>query len=334
MEEQVFVISSSPHIESEENIPKIMYTVIIALIPAMISAAVFFGWRAILLLATCVGTCVLTEYVFQKARKKEVTIKDGSAVITGILFALVLPPPTPWPLSAMVGSLLAAVLGSVVAIALGKQVFGGLGYNIFNPALVGRAFLQATYPVAMTTWIRPFFYMGPPDAVTTATPLALMKFETQGTPYWKLLVGYTGGCLGETSALAILVGGAILLYKNYINWRIPVSYLGTVFVLGTGFWIAHFEKYPASPFFHLFAGGLMLGAVFMATDMVTSPITPGGCWIFGIVAGILVIVIRIFGGLPEGVMYSILIMNAVTPLINRYTKPKVFGSKTVSKASS
>ncbi len=317
MEEQLFVISSAPHVTSEETIPKIMYTVVLALIPAMLCAVIFFGFRAVLLIATCVIVCVLTEYVFQRARKKEITITDGSAIITGILLALVLPPKF---------SLLSAALGSVVAIALGKQVFGGLGYNVFNPALIGRAFLQATYPVAMTTWVKPFFYAGAPDAITTATPLSLLKFEGQSTAYWKLLFGYIGGCLGETSALAILLGGAYLLYKNCIEWRIPAAYLGTVFVFSSVFWLADANKYP-DPIFQLLAGGLMLGALFMATDMVTSPVTPLGCWIFGVGAGIMVTIIRLFGGLPEGVMYSILMMNAITPLLNRYTKPKVFGSQ-------
>lgn len=317
MEEQLFVISSAPHIESEESIPQIMKTVVLALIPAMLSAVFFFGFRAILLLATCIITCVLTEYVFQRVRKQEITIQDWSAVITGILLALVLPPEI---------SLLSAILGSVVAIGIGKQVFGGLGYNIFNPALVGRAFLQATYPVAMTTWSNPLFYFQPPDAVTQATPLAMMKFQSQGTAYWKLFIGYVGGCLGETSVLAILLGGAYLLYKSCIEWRIPAAYLGTVFVLGGIFWAVDSTKYP-DPIFHLLAGGLMLGAIFMATDMVTSPVTPLGAWIFGIGAGIFVTIIRLFGGLPEGVMYSILLMNSVTPLLNRYTRPKVFGQQ-------
>ena len=317
MEEQLFVISSAPHVNSEETIPKIMYTVVLALIPAMLCAVVFFGFRAVLLIATCVITCMVTEYIFQRARNKEITFKDGSAMVTGILLALVLPPNL---------SILSAALGSVVAIAIGKQVFGGLGYNIFNPALVGRAFLQATYPVAMTTWVKPFFYVGSPDAITTATPLALMKFEAQSTAYWKLLFGYIGGCLGETSALAIIIGGAYLLYRECIEWRIPAAYLGTVFVLGTVFWLVDSSVYP-DPIFQLLAGGLMLGALFMATDMVTSPVTPLGCWIFGTGAGILVIIIRLFGGLPEGVMYSILLMNGITPLLNRYTKPKVFGQQ-------
>jgi electron transport complex protein RnfD len=317
MEERLFVVSAAPHIESGETIPKIMYTVVLALIPAMISAVIFFGLRAILLLLTCVVTCVATEYVFQSARKKEVTINDGSAIVTGILLALVLPAGI---------SPLSAVLGSVVAIGLGKQVFGGLGYNIFNPALVGRAFLQATYPVALTTWVKPFFYTGAVDSISAATPLAMMKFEGMGTAYWKMFVGYTGGCLGETSTLALLLGGAYLLYKRCIEWRIPTAYLGSVVIFGGIFWISNPNKYP-DPMFHLLAGGLMIGAIYMATDMVSSPVTPLGCWLFGIGAGILTIIIRLLGGLPEGVMYSILLMNAVTPLLNRYTKPNVFGQR-------
>ncbi len=317
MEEQLFVISSAPHIESKDSIPKIMYTVVLALIPAMIGAVIFFGARALWLLATCVASCVLTEYVFQRVRKKPITLNDWSAAITGILLALVLPPGL---------SLLSAALGGVVAIAIGKQVFGGLGYNIFNPALVGRAFLQATYPVDMTTWVNPFQYSPAPDAISAATPLGLMKMEGQLTEILRLFVGNVSGSLGEASALAVLLGGGWLLYKKYIEWRIPAAYLGTVVVLGSLFWLADSSKYP-SPFFHLMAGGLMLGAFFMASDMVTSPVTPRGCWVFGIGAGLLVVIIRLFGGVPEGVMYSILFMNAVTPLINRYTKPKVFGQR-------
>ena len=326
MNDQLFVISSSPHVTSEETIPKIMYGVIFALVPAMLGAAIFFGIKAILLILTCVAACVLTEYVFQKVRGKEVTVRDGSAIITGILLALVLPPDF---------SLLSAILGSVVAIGLGKHVFGGLGYNIFNPALVGRAFLQATYPVDMTTWTDPlsrsFFALGAPaDAVTAATPLAAMKFSGESVAWWKMLIGYTGGCLGETSAVLILLGGAYLVYKKYLDWRIPASFVGTVLLLGTIFWLINSDQYP-QPIFHMFAGGLMLGAVFMATDMVTSPVTTLGSWIFGIGAGVLVIIIRLFGGVPEGVMFSILIMNSVTPLLNRYTRPKVFGSENLQK---
>jgi electron transport complex protein RnfD len=204
-----------------------------------------------------------------------------------------------------------AVVGSAVAIGLGKQVFGGLGYNPFNPALIGRAFLIASFPGAMTTWISPV------DGITTATPLGLLKLQGITTDYFSLFIGRVGGCIGETSAVAILIGAAFLLYKGYIDWRIPFSYLGTVAVL--------MYIFGKDPVFHLLSGGLMLGAFFMATDMVTSPITKKGRWIFGIGAGIVVVVIRIWGGLPEGVSYSILLMNGLTPLLNRYTRPRIFG---------
>lgn len=326
MSDQLFVISSSPHVKSEETIPKIMYGVVLALVPAMLGAVVFFGMRAILLILTCVAASVLTEYVIQRVRNKPVTVNDGSAVITGILLALVLPPDF---------SLLSAILGAVVAIGLGKHVFGGLGYNIFNPALVGRAFLQATYPVDMTTWTDPlsrsfFAISSAPDAVTSATPLAAMKFNGESAELWKMLVGYTGGCLGETSAILILLGGGYLIYKNYLDWRIPAGVLGTVAVLGTLFWLANPNQFP-SPIYHLVGGGLMMGALFMATDMVTSPVTPVGTWIFAVGIGTLIIIIRLFGGLPEGVMFSILIMNSITPLLNRYTRPNVFGSENLPK---
>jgi len=237
--------------------------------------------------------------------KSEVTIMDGSAALTGLLLALCLPPSFPF---------FAAILGSIFAITIGKQIFGGLGYNIFNPALVGRAFLAAAFPVHMTTW-----------TVTSATPLAAMKFSHQLTPYWKLLMGNVGGCIGETSALLLLLGGIILTLPGK-RWQIPLSYLGTVFVLGGIFWLINPAQYP-DPLFHLLAGGLMLGAWFMLNDPVTSPITKKGMVIFGLGAGILVVVIRLFSGLPEGVMYSILIMNAFVPLINRYTRPRILGRK-------
>lgn len=302
MENDKLVITSSPHIFDDDSVEKIMYGVIIALLPASIMGVYYFGLHALLLIVTCVITAVLTEALFQKARNYPVTIKDGSAVITGLLLALNLPPGLPaWM----------AVVGTVVAIILGKQIFGGLGHNPFNPALVGRAFLVASFPVAMTTWLSPV------DATTTATPLGLMKLEGIPTDYWSLFIGKIGGTIGETSALAILIGAGYLLYKGYIDWRIPLSYIGTVAVLTTVF--------GRDPIFHIFAGGLMLGAFFMATDMVTTPITKKGRWIFGIGAGILVVVIRLWGGYPEGVSYSILLMNGITPLLNRYTRPRVFG---------
>jgi electron transport complex protein RnfD len=277
-----------------------MWSVVIALLPAVFAAVYFFKARAISVILTAVAGAVLTEYIFQKIRNKKIAVKDGSAVVTGLLLALTLPPSIP---------LWTAFFGSVVAIGLGKQVFGGIGQNPFNPALVGRAFLTAAYPVLMTTWTV--------DGVSTATPLSQMKMDGIATDTWNLFVGQIGGSLGETSALALLLGFAYLLYKGYVNWRIPLAMVGTVF-LGT-------FAFGVDPIFHLFAGGLMLGALFMATDMVSSPTTKLGRWIFGIGAGLLVVIIRLWGGYPEGVMYSILLMNTAVPLINRYTRPRSLG---------
>ncbi len=318
MGDMQFIISASPHIRSEESVPKIMYSVIIALIPAIISSIFIFGLKSLWLIVTCTVVSILTEYIFQKIRKKDVTITDGSAAIAGILLALTLPPGFPYP---------AAALGAIVAIALGKHIFGGLGYNIFNPALIGRAFLQAAFPVLITTWERPLTWLSQEvDAITIATPLAMMKFDMKFESLEKMLIGNIGGSLGETSAIALLLGAAFLLYKGYIQWRIPAGIFTSVVILGGTFWIIDPSKYP-DPLFHILAGGMVIGAFFMATDMVTSPITYKGYWIFGIGIGILTIIIRLFGGLPEGVMYSILLMNAITPLINRYTKPRILGRK-------
>ena len=253
----------------------------------------------------------MTEAVINRLKGEVFTLNDGSAAITGLLLALTLPPSF---------SSTGAIIGTIFAIGVGKHIFGGLGYNIFNPALLGRAFLQASFPVAITTWTNPKMV----DAVSTATPLGGLKFEQIMTPNFDLFLGRTGGCIGETSAIAIIIGGLFLIYKKYADWRIPVSYLGTIAMISGVFYAMDSSLY-ADPIFHLFSGGLMLGAFFMATDMVTSPITPVGAWVFGSGAGIFLMVIRIFGGLPEGVMYSILLMNALTPLINRFTRPKIFG---------
>jgi len=294
------IVTSSPHIRAQDSVPKIMWSVVIALLPAVFAAVYFFKARAISVVLTAVAGAVLTEYIFQKIRNKKIMIKDGSAVVTGLLLALTLPPSIP---------LWTAFFGSVVAIGLGKQVFGGIGQNPFNPALVGRAFLTASYPVLMTTWTV--------DGVSSATPLSQMKMEGIATDTWNLFVGQIGGSLGETSALALLLGFSYLLYKGYVNWRIPLAMVGTVF-LGT-------FAFGSDPIFHLFAGGLMLGALFMATDMVSSPTTKLGRWIFGLGAGLLVVIIRLWAGYPEGVMYSILLMNTAVPLINRYTRPRSLG---------
>lgn len=316
------VISSSPHFLNTESVPKIMHNVVTALLPATAASVYFFGWRALLLIIVCVASCLVTEYAFQKIRNKSIKIYDGSAIITGMLLAMTLPAGFP---------IYGAVLGSVFAIGVGKQLFGGLGYNIFNPALLGRAFLMATYPVLTTTWVWPRTMEKAVDAVTAATPLAMAKFEGKlDIPVMDLMLGNTAGSLGETSAIAIILGGLYLRYKGYINWKLPLGYLGTIAAFSAVFWLVDPSKYP-SPLFHLFAGGAMLGAWFMVTDMVTSPVTSLGQWIFVIVAGILAVVIRLFGGLPEGVMYSILFMNAFVPLLNKHTRPKVFGEAGAQK---
>ena len=310
------IVSSSPHLHTEDSVPKIMWTVVVALVPASVMGLVYFGLPALWMMLVCVGASLATEAVINRMKGENFTVKDGSAAITGLLLALTLPPSF---------SLVGGILGAIFAIAIGKQVFGGLGYNIFNPALLGRAFLQASFPVAMTTWTYPHTARyGVIDAVSAATPLGQFKFERITTDTWLLITGNIGGCIGETCSIAIIIGGVFLLIKKYADWRIPASYLGSVFIVGGIFWLVDASRFP-SPVFHLFSGGLMLGAFFMATDLVTSPITPKGSWIFGIGAGLFLVLIRLYGGLPEGVMYSILLMNGVTPLINRYTRPKFFG---------
>jgi electron transport complex protein RnfD len=270
------------------------------LIPTCVAAVYFFGLYALVLIAVTTVSAVAFEAVWQRLRGQPITALDGSAIITGLLLALNYPPTFPiWM----------AVVGALIAIIIGKQVYGGLGSNPFNPALVGRVFLLVAFPVHMTTWVL--------DGVTTATPLGLAKFDDVITPYVDLFVGRIGGCIGETSAIAILIGGFYLIYKEYIDWRIPVGYIGTVAVLAS--------ILGANPILHVLSGGLLLGAFFMATDLVTTPITRSGRWIFAIGAGIVTIVIRLYGGYPEGVSFSILIMNAVTPLINRITRPRRFG---------
>ena len=294
------VVTSSPHVRSEDSVPKIMWSVVIALLPAFFAAVYFFSARAISIVLAGIAGAVISEYIFQKVRGKKIAITDGSAVVTGLLLALTLPPTIP---------LWATFLGGVVAIVLGKQVFGGIGHNPFNPALIGRAFMVAAYPVLMTDWAV--------DGVSTATPLALMKSDGIATDTWRLFVGQIGGSLGETSALALLLGFSYLLYKGYVNWRIPLSMISTVFLMTFIF--------GQNPVFHIFAGGLMIGALYMATDMVSSPTTKLGRYIFGIGAGVIVVVIRLWGGYSEGVLFAILLMNAAVPLINRYTRPRSLG---------
>ncbi|MDY4011806.1 MAG: RnfABCDGE type electron transport complex subunit D [Fusobacterium gastrosuis] len=298
----------APHIRTSETVESVMYDVIIALVPAFIMAFYSFGIRALILTSVSVLSCIVTEYICQKALKQDINVFDGSAILTGILFAFVVPAVMP---------LQYVVVGAVVAIALGKMVYGGLGHNIFNPALVGRAFVQASWPVAITT----FAY----DGKAGATVLDAMKRDipltdallNNGNQYLEAFLGRMGGCLGETSALALLIGGAYLIYKKHIDWKVPAVMIGTVFVLTA--------ILGADPFMQIFSGGLFLGAFFMATDMVTSPVTSRGRVIFALGLGILISLIRIKGGYPEGTAYAILIMNGVVPLIDRYIKPKKFG---------
>jgi electron transport complex protein RnfD len=303
---KVYNMGPSPHIRTAETVDKVMYDVIIALVPALLMAVYVFKTRALIVTAVSVIFCMLTELVFNKIRKVECTLHDGSAIVTGLLFAFVIP----------VGmSLQYVAIGAVVSIALGKMLFGGLGQNVFNPALVGRAFVQASWPVAITSFTL--------DGMAGATMLDAMKrgvpeiLIREGNPYVQALIGQMGGCLGETSALALLIGGAYLIYKKQIDWKMPVIIIATVAVL-TG--IA-----GRDPLMHVLSGGLMLGAFFMATDMVTSPVTPKGKIIYAFGIGALIALIRMKGGYPEGTAFSILIMNGVTPLINRYTMPKKFG---------
>lgn len=303
-------LTSSPHIHSKWSTEKVMWMVVLALVPCTISSLIFFGIRQLLIIAVSVAFAAGTEYAVRKIRKQENSIGDGSAIITGLLLALILPPDF---------SLSSTAIGAVVAIAIGKEVFGGLGFNIFNPALVGRAFLQAAFPVPMTTWVKPDFAV---DAVSSATPLSAFKFDKMITDIKPMLLGNTAGSLGETSAIAVLIGGVFLISIGIVNWRIPVSILLGVFCFGGLFSI--FGSFPG-PVFHIFAGGLLFGAFFMATDWVTSPITAKGMWIYGFGIALMLVIVRLFGGLPEGVMYSILFMNALVPLINKFTRPVVFG---------
>lgn len=260
-----YLITHAPHFKDRDSVPKLMYTVILALLPAVLAGIYFFGLRALLLVLTCVITAVVTELLMQKIMRREVSVNDWSVVVTGLLLALTVSPQLPY---------FAAILGTVFAVAIGKHLFGGLGYNIFNPALIGRAFLAAAFPVHMTNWVAPFAYRGL-EAVAAATPLADMKFQHQLTPYLRLLAGNVSGSMGETSALLLLLGGLYLVWRRVIDWRIPFSYLGTVAVISGILWIIDPSKFP-DPVFHLLAGGLMLGAWFMATDLVTTPITKKG----------------------------------------------------------
>jgi electron transport complex protein RnfD len=316
------VVSLSPHQKGELDVEKIMWGVVIALVPAFGASIVFYGLHAIRVVVLSLIFCIGSEYLIQKfILKQKITAFDGSAAITGVLLAFNVPSGIPW---------WQLLTGSVVAIGVAKMAFGGLGKNPFNPALVGRAFMLASFPVEMTTWPVPLqkvWTLGA-DAVASATPLGILAEEGPARlpGYLDLFLGKIGGCIGEVSALAIIIGGIFLLYKKIITWHIPVFYLLSLAVFSGVFWLIDPAKY-ADPLFHILAGGAMLGAWFMATDMVTSPMSVKGQIIFAIAAGILCGAIRIFGSYPEGCSYSILIMNAFVPLIDKYVKPKRFGTE-------
>jgi len=297
MADKKLLVTHAPHIRDAETVPNIMRGVLIALIPAIIASGYFFGFYSILLILVCAVSAVLAEGIWMAIRQKQIGyyIQDYSAALTGVLLGLTLPPTTPiWT----------AVLGSVVAVTIGKQIFGGLGYNIVNPALVGRAFLTISFPGLMTEWVF--------DGTTTATPLGGASATN-----WELFIGSVGGSLGETSALALLLGGAYLLYKGYIDWRLPLGYLGTVAIFAI--------LVGADPIFHLLAGGLILGGFYMLTDPVTSPLSRRGRWVYAIGAGLLVFLIREWGDAPGGVLYSILLMNLTVPLLDRFLPDRTLG---------
>lgn len=308
-----FVVSGTPHVRSKESIQSIMRDVIIALVPATAAGIYYFGMKALILIVAAIISAVFFEWLYEKLMKKPVTISDLSAVVTGILLAMNLPVAAPvW----------VPVVGSAFAIIFAKQIFGGLGQNFINPALAGRAFLLASYPTEMTTWTAPTGLSGV-DAVAVATPLAELKAGSLPTASLSdLVLGNVGGCLGETCAIALIIGGLYLLYKHVISWRIPVFYIATVFIL----FAVIGRNGVRLPLQEIFAGGVMLGGIFMATDYASSPVTPKGQVIFAIGAGLLTYLIRTFGGYPEGVSYSILIMNLCVPLIERVTEPTIFGA--------
>ncbi len=335
-------IRTSPHLKRARTVEQIMRTVVLALLPICAFAVYQFGLSALLLLITTTGAALATEAFFARLSGQGNTLSDWSVVITGLLLGLTLPPGFP---------LWMAAVAAFVGVALGKALFGGLGYNVMNPALVGRAFVQAAFPVAITTWT-PAFAPGrfaepipstltPPfmqprpvgdwvagldlDAWTGATPLALQKFEQIELPLGETFAGMVAGSAGETSALLILLCGLWLAWKRMLDWRIPVSVMAGAALTALPFWLLDPQLYP-SPWFVLCSGGLMLGAWFMASDMVASPVTATGAVLYGLFIGVLTLVIRLFGGLVEGVMYAILLANALGPLISDWTQPRVYGS--------
>ena len=326
----IFTVSPSPHVFGQQSVKSLMTGVVVALIPAFLMSLFLFGIGAILVTSIAISACVLTEYLIQKyIMKSEVRISDGSAIVTGLLLAFNLPSNLPWWM---------IIVGSVFAISIGKMVYGGLGNNPFNPALVGRVFLLISFPVQMTSWplhvLSRLKYL---DAATGATPLGIVKeglrngeamssIAQQVPDHMQLFLGTMNGSLGEVSAVALLLGFAWLLYKKIITWHIPVFVMATVFGFTGILWLID-PLHNASPVFHILTGGVMLGAIFMATDLVTSPMTKAGMILYAIGIGLITVIIRVYGSYPEGVSFAILIMNAVVPLINKYVKPKRFGKE-------
>lgn len=322
------IVSPSPHTYTGQSVPKLMYGVIISLLPALAVSVYYFGIGMIIVTTTSIASCVAFEYLIQKFMMKvKPTHLDGSALLTGLLLAFCLPTNIPvWMV----------MIGSLAAVGIGKMTFGGLGNNIFNPALVGRVFLFISFPVAMTAWPEAGQWMQYTDAVTGATPLGIMKeglaTKTVGEimpevpSLLHLFMGKMMGSAGEISALSLLLGMLYMMYRKIISWHIPLSILGTVFVFTGILWLVNPDRF-ADPLFHLLTGGLMLGAIYMATDYVTSPMTSRGMIIYGIGIGLVTVLIRIFGAYPEGVQFAILIFNGFTPLITKFIKPKRFGKE-------
>ena len=327
----LLTVSLSPHIKSGESVEKIMWTVVACLLPPLILSVFIFGLQTLIITAVSVGSCVAVEAVSQKLLHRPVTIRDGSAVITGLLMAFIIPPGVPYWIP---------ILGAIMAVYVAKHLLGGIGFNIFNPALIGRAFLVATFPVAMTSaWLPPirdlsiFKYMGAGvDAVSTATPLYVLKhygeaalvekFGSLGTMYTDFFIGWRPGCIGETSSFLLLLGGIFLIYKRYISWHIPASVIVSIAILTWAF--GGETLFTGNPLLAVLSGGVMLGAFFMATDYVTSPSQDTAKIIFGVGIGALTVLIRLKGGYPEGVCYAILLMNPLVPALEGWFRPKRF----------
>lgn len=316
MDERKLIVSSSPHIRTPRSTRVIMLDVLIALAPAFIASIIFFGWRPIMVTAISVASCVLFEFAYRKLMKKPDTYGDLSAAVTGVLMAFCMPPTAPWWLP---------IIGAFFAIVIVKQLFGGIGKNFLNPALAARAFMLASYAVLMTNWMPTNFQTGV-DAATYATPMAsLHGGSLANASILSMLLGNVGGCIGEISAIALLIGGAYLVYRKVISLRIPLSFIGTVAVVTLIF--SRGNNHVEWMLQNVLSGGLLLGAIFMATDYCTSPVTPKGQIIFGVGCGLLTVLIRYFGSYPEGVSYAILIMNLTVWMIDKNTAPRRFGTE-------